>query len=337
MKEWAHKINVSSNREAMPIMNYPGLALANKTIMDVITDGDAQYKIMRALAKKYPSIAATTIMDLSVEAEAFGADIRFSDGEVPSVIGTMLEDDSAVLNLKVPAVGAGRTGAYLEAARLSAQHIQDRPTFGGVIGPYSLAGRLYNMSELMMALITEPETAHALLEKCTDFLVEYAKAFKETGCNGIIIAEPAAGVISPEMALEFSSNYVKRIVDAVQDDYFMVILHNCGNTTNMVAQLLASGSNGYHFGDAINMMEILPQMPSNKMAFGNISPAKTFKNGTVEQMESEVLALLDAAQGYKNFVLSSGCDVPPGAPLENIDAFYTTLAKFNKDSISKTA
>ena len=67
----------------------------------------------------------------------------------------------------------------------------------------------------------EPEVIHILLEKITGFLIDYALAFKEAGANGIIIAEPAAGLLSPVLCEEFSSKYVQRIVEEVQDDYFM--------------------------------------------------------------------------------------------------------------------
>ena len=44
------------------------------------------------------------------------------------------------------------------------------------------------------------------------------------------MAEPLAGLLSPDLAQEFSADYVKQIVDAVQDDNFLVVYHNCGNT-----------------------------------------------------------------------------------------------------------
>ena len=35
-------------------------------------------------------------------------------------------------------------------------------------------------------------------------------------------------------------------------------------------------------------------------------------------------------QTWKNFVLSTGCDVPPHIPAENIEAFYQALTNFNR-------
>ena len=69
-----------------------------------------------------------------------------------------------------------------------------------------------------------------LLDKCTDFILKYCIALKKTGANGVVMAEPAAGLMSDDDCMRFSSVYVKRIVEAVQDDNFTVVLHNCGNT-----------------------------------------------------------------------------------------------------------
>jgi len=41
-------------------------------------------------------------------------------------------------------------------------------------------------------------------------------------------------------------------------------------------------------------------------------------------------ALLEATRNYKNFIISSGCDIPPGTPLANLNAFYRAVAEFNK-------
>jgi len=331
MKKWMFDIINSRERQALPIMTYPGLKMTGKSINDIITNGVYQFECIEALSKNYSSIANITIMDLSVEAEAFGSPIRYSDNEVPTVLAKIVEDEESIKALRVPKAGDGRTAAYIKAAELASKKLKDRPTFGGEIGPFSLAGRLFDMTEIMVGLMLEPEIVHLLLEKCTEFLIEYAKAFKEAGANGIIIAEPASGLLSPNNCTEFSSNYVKKIVDAVQDDYFMVILHNCGNTKSLVPSLLSTGAAGLHFGNAVNMQDIMPQMPWGKVAFGNIDPAGTFKNGTIENMKEKTWELLENTANYKNFVLSSGCDVPPGTLTENVEAFYDTLADFNKN------
>ena len=221
---------VSEKRVAMPIMPHPGIELLGKRVQDAVTNGEIHYHAIRALNECFPqSVACTTIMDLTVEAEAFGAQLSMSSNEVPSVSGRLLAGYADVEALQVPSLESGRVPQYLQADRLAAKGI-DKPVLAGCIGPYSLAGRLYDMTEIMMAINTDRETALLLLEKCTVFSLREWLAIHETGGAGGIMAEPAAGLLSNEDCLQYSSVYVKRIIDAVQDDSFTVILHNCGNT-----------------------------------------------------------------------------------------------------------
>ena len=45
------------------------------------------------------------------------------------------------------------------------QEISDRPVLAGCIGPFSLAGRLMDVSEIMILCYEEPELVHAVLGK----------------------------------------------------------------------------------------------------------------------------------------------------------------------------
>ena len=114
---------------------------------------------------------------------------------------------------------------------------------------------------------------HVLLEKATQFITEYCKAYKEAGANGVVIAEPVAGLLSPALSAEFSGPYVKQIVDAVQDDSFLVIYHNCGNSTiQMIDSILETGSAAYHFGNAIDMAEMMTHIPPGNRCTGKEEP-----------------------------------------------------------------
>ncbi len=329
MDSWARDVRIQTERQAMPIMTYPGLPLVGLNVMDIVTSGEQQARCIAALAGAYRSLAALTLMDLSVEAEAFGCPIQYSADEVPTVTGAILHDLEQVEALPLPSPETGRTAAYLEAARRAAALIEDRPLFGGMIGPYSLAVRLRDMSQLMLDLMLQPERVHALLEHVTRFLIAYARGFRAAGANGLVIAEPAAGLLSPAHCDEFSSAYVRRIVAAVQDEEFLVVLHNCGRTRELVPSLVSTGAGMLHFGNAVDMLDILPQVPRDVLAAGNIDPSSVFRHGKPEQVRSATLALLRRTADYPNFVLSSGCDVPPGTPLQNIDAFYGALDEFN--------
>jgi uroporphyrinogen decarboxylase len=329
MGRWLAEILEAPRRLAMPIVTSPGMELLGKPVGELFLDGQVQADCIQALAVKYPSIAALTSMDLSVEAQAFGCEIKLSDTEPPAVTKPVVATAADVEALKIPSVGAGRTWEYLKAARLATERIGDRPVLGGMIGPFSLACRLMDMSNLMSSTRRDPDLVHDLLEKATQFLVTYAAAYKDVGANGLLIAEPAAGLISPAFCQSFSSDYVKRIVDTVQDESFVTILHNCGNTTTQITAMLFTGARGLHFGNVVDMNQIMTQLPKEVIGFGNIDPLKVMKMGAAFDVKSRTLELLEQMGKYRNFVLSTGCEVPPGVTIENLDAFYKTLEIYN--------
>jgi uroporphyrinogen decarboxylase len=316
-------------KAALPIMLSPASKLTGIGIIDMVTSGHAQCACIEALAGRYPSLAVHTGMDLSVEAEAFGCRIRFAVDEVPSVTERVVTGIENIGDLPVPAVGSSRTAEYLRAGSLARQAISDRPVLGGCIGPFSLAGRLMDTNALMLALIKQAAATHALLEKCTAFLIDYAKAFKVAGLDGIIVAEPMAGLLAPDRCEAFSSRYVARLVDAVQDENFTVILHNCGRTLKLIGSMVDTGARGLHFGNVVNMRDIAPLIPPDRLFFGNIDPVGIFRQGTPDDVTRSATQLLEDMRPYHNFVLSSGCDIPPGTPLENIDSFFQALDEFN--------
>jgi len=330
MKKWIIDIINHPGRIAIPILTHPGIEMIGKTVLDAVTDGKIHADAIKALNDRFPSAASTVIMDLTVEAEAFGCVIDFSENEVPTVRHRLVSSFEEVQQLPVPSLSAGRVPQYLLANNLTAAAITDKPVLGGCIGPYSLAGRLFDMTEIMMAIYTEPETINLLLEKCTQFLTEYCRALKTAGVDGMIIAEPAAGLLSDNDCRQYSSLYVKQIVDTLQDDSFSVILHNCGNTGQCTPAMLYTGARGYHFGNAMNMIEALDTCPPDVLVMGNLDPVGVFKMSTPVQVKESATELLEKTAGYKNFVLSSGCDVPPHTSLENVQAFYEALAEFNQ-------
>ena len=167
-----------------------------------------------------------------------------------------------------------RDRIYIDAIEKSVKLIEDRPVFAGVIGPFSLAGRLMDVSEAMIYCYDEPDMVHTVLEKVSEFLINYINAYKAVGANGVLMAEPLAGLLSPALEEEFSCEYVKKIVAATQTDDFLVGYHNCGNcTVQQINSIVENGCRVLHFGNAIDMTDIMPKVPENIVAMGNIDPA----------------------------------------------------------------
>lgn len=329
MTKWLENLLSANKKIPLPILSFPSVSLLNITVKELIENAHMQAKGMKAVADRNLSAAAVSMMDLSVEAEAFGSEVRFSSDEVPTVIGAIADTMEKAESLKIPKVGDGRTAIYVDAIKKAKELITDRPVLAGIIGPFSLAGRLIDVNEAFIKCYEDPELLHLVLKKSTEFLIDYAKAFKLAGADGIIMAEPLAGLLSPDLAEEFSEPYVKAVFDAVKNDEFAVIYHNCGDCTIFqIESILRTNASAYHFGNAIKMSEMMPHIPSNIIAMGNVDPTTQFKNGTPEGIKAETKRIMAECAEYKNFVISSGCDIPPSTPWENIDAFFKAAEEF---------
>lgn len=313
-------------KKAMPILSFPAAQKMGISVETLVKSAALQAQAMEIVARETATIASVSLMDLSVEAEAFGAQVRFAADEVPAIIGQLVSDEDEANALAVPDLSAGRASLCIEAVRTAKQNITDKPVLAGMIAPYSLAGRLMDVTEIMYLCFDEPETVHTVLDKVTQYLIQYGQAMKDAGADGVMMAEPLAGILSPDMAEEFSMPYVKRIIDALQDDDFAVLYHNCGNSVpQMLEQIYQLGAAAYHFGNAIDMEAVMKVTPADILVMGNIDPAGQFAGSTVDSITAATKDLLAKCGSYPNFVPSSGCDIPAHAKWDNIQAFFCAV------------
>lgn len=322
------EIASSPDKRALPVLSFPAVQKLGITVSDMVKSAQYQAQAMEIVAKETDTVAAVSPMDLSIEAEAFGADICFHEDDVPAIVGQLITDENEAQELQIPDLSAGRIPVAVEGVRLAKKTINDKPVLAGMIGPFSLAGRLMDVTEIMYLLYDEPEAVHIVLRKAADFLVNYALAMKSAGADGIVMAEPLAGILSPAMCGEFSTPYVTEIIKAIQDENFAVVYHNCGNSVSkMLPQIFSQGACAYHFGNAVNMHEILKSAPEDVICMGNVDPVAEFANGTPQSIRNATSALMKECGSFKNFIPSSGCDIPAQTSWENIQAFFDAVSE----------
>lgn len=329
MYNWIDQVIHDRNKKPFPLLTYPSVQMMYITVKELVSNSLWQAMGMRLIADQYDMCASTSYMDLSVEAEAFGAHTVYGVDEIPTIIGKLIETEEDADNLRVPEVGEGRTGICIDGVTKALRLINDRPVFANCIGPFSLAGRLMNVNDIMLMCYEEPEVVHKVLRKATDFIKKYIHEYKHVGANGVVLAEPLAGILSPALIQEFSTDYVKEIVNELQDKSFIIIYHNCGNAVaQLLPQVLDTGCNVFHFGDHVDIRAILENFPKDKIVMGNLSPTTVFNAESPKAVRMATQKLLFQCMNFDNFLISSGCDVPPDTDLDNINAFFDTV-KYN--------
>lgn len=326
MYNWITQQINDRNKPAFPLLSYPSVQTMYVTVKELVTSSSSMAMGMRLIADEYKMPAAVSYMDLSIEAEAFGATCVYQADEVPTIIGQLVSSQEDAEALKVPKLGSGRTAIAIETIRKATRLIHDRPILANCSGPFSTAGRLMNVNEILVETYENPDTVHTVLRKATDFIKKYIGGFKRAGADGVILAEPLAGLLSPELMQEFSTDYVKEITDELQDKNFLIIYHNCANgTERLLPQMLNTGCKVFHVGENADIEAILQGVPEDCLVLGNVSVSKVFKGNSAHHVQMATQKLLLQCMNYNNFMISSGCDIPADVDMDHVDRFFKTV------------
>jgi len=175
-------------------------------------------------------------------------------------------------------------------------------------------------------LFSQPELVLSLLGKSHEFLAEYAMAFR-TGWRG------GSSWRSPQPDCSRRRGLAKIFVSVRKADCHRRQNENSPSfSTTAQAKLahlpkvLESGAEIYHFGAPMDLLAALQQVKGAKLFCAATSIRHTlFTTGTPDTIRTEAMHLLHAAAGNPAFVLSSGCDLPPGTRLENVEVFYQVV------------
>ncbi len=313
-------------RLVMPLMGFPGTQLTRSTIWQNEFNHGVQFRTIRALVKRFEPDAAFFMMDLAVEAGAIGLPVEFPLHASPTVAAHPVQVEADLAQFKVvnPLCDA-RVYTYVETMRQMRRTL-DVLRGAYITGPFTLAGLMMGASELAMATVDQPGLVHAVTAFATDVVLSYGQALVKAGADLVCILEPTASFVSPRAFREFSGQYVTRIVDALPA---MTILHVCGNTKHLVPAMCETGVQGLNLDAPMDMVGTLQRVPEDIVLIGNVDPVRVMTQAKPEEVSQVVTSLLDALRPYPNFVLSTGCDLPPETPLENIAAFMAAGRRMN--------
>jgi uroporphyrinogen decarboxylase len=114
---------------------------------------------------------------------------------------------------------------------------------------------------------------------------------------------------------------------AAEDGRFQVLLHNCGARLVHLSAVLESGPSAFHFGSHMDIAAALGRIPAEIVLCGNLDPTAIFLQSTTDQISLKTAELLTTTRDHRNYVISSGCDIPPASPLANLDAFHEAVAR----------
>lgn len=312
---------ILNNRLVIPLMGAPGIKLSTSTLKENLFDDIIQFKTLSLLMERFEPDGIFTFMDLTVELDTLGLELRYSENDNPSVLKHPVISIDDLENIEK--AWKGPSGRMVTFIRLMERMATEFPLINGayVIGPFTMAGELMGVNNIALNVICNPDLVKRVLEFSNQVIIGYTSALFEAGADMVVVLEPSAVILSPEHYREFSLYYFKKLTETIKKP---LILHICGDSTHLVEHMVESGAVGLSLDSNVLFNEIKSQVPEEIALIGNLNPTGVFLQGTTEEVREATLSLNKEMADRKNFIISSGCDLPVDTPLENIEIFMKT-------------
>src|SRR6476659_722844 len=167
--------------------------------------------------------AAIIFSDILVIPQAMGLEVLMEEGKGPSLPKTIKsQNDIDQLNTS----NAEHHLKYvLDALSLTKKELNGRVPLIGFAGApwtilcYMIEGKgSKTWDKAKQFAYTEPELAHALLQKITTITIDYLKAQVRAGADTVQVFDSWAGSLSPADFKQFAQPYLLQIAEALHDD-----------------------------------------------------------------------------------------------------------------------
>jgi uroporphyrinogen decarboxylase len=260
---------------------------------------------------------------MCTEPSAFGARCCWGEDEFPFA-DLCISDIGQVASLPTPDPHKhGLLPLVLKRLQLCQTRMEDaghRVRFAVARGPLNIASFLMGNNEFLMAIRTDPVEIKTLLEKVTDFLVDWIgvqiEAFPST--DGIFLLDDLVGFLGEPDFREFALPYLKRIYGAF--DVNVKFFHNDARGLITAKYLNEIGVNLFNFSFEHSLAEIRALTENRVTLLGNIPPRDILAAGTPDDVRNSVRQMLAEVEEKTRIIVSCGGGVPPGVSTENIQA-----------------
>jgi uroporphyrinogen decarboxylase len=287
-------------------------------VREALHDAKVQLGALKAREERLRPDIVFTLLDLTVEAESMGLSVDFYDKMPPSLARQRLPRLERFYELGLPdPERATRMPVFLEVAEGLAAG-EDRMSAAYATGPFTLLAQLLGTEELLDRVrqgdsLTEP------LAFATSVVGEYAAALAAR-VDMIALVDPAAEALTAREYGSLCRPYVGGLAGIIRSSGALCLLHVCGDVTHLLEELALTGAEGICLDSKVNLQREAVRVPSSIVILGNIDPRRVMQRGTAEDVRWEVRRLLRNMKNARNFVLSTGCDVPVDTPMRNLEA-----------------
>jgi uroporphyrinogen-III decarboxylase len=266
---------------------------------------------------------------MCTEPSAFGSKCSWQENELPYA-HKIITDIQDIHSLSKP---NPKTDGLLPLVLNRLKHYQGQIEQAGHAikfavsrGPLNVASFLTGSTEFLMAIRTNPDETHRLLEIVTNFIIDWLELQAGTfaSIDGIFILDDIVGFLGEEDFKEAALPYLRRIFQSL--DVAVKFFHNDAPGLICAPYLPQIGVNLFNFSfqhTLAQMKELTNPDKSGLTLLGNIPTRDVLAAGTPEDVRNSVKAALESVSDKSRIILSCGGGMPPDVSTENIEAILS--------------
>lgn len=259
----------------------------------------------------------SAISDPFRETEGFGGTTTYVADGVPRCTHP-LEDSTDLSLLKRPdPMVSVRMRDRVDAVRLFKERAGGRYSIlGWIEGPAAEAADVRGVQNFLMDLMEERDFACALMDRCVDVGIEFARAQFDAGADTIGIGDAIASQVSPGIYSDLIQPREKRLIKAIQEMGARVKLHICGNITHLLTGIADLGVDVLDVDHMVDLRAARAAVGPRVVLTGNIDPASAVRHGKPDAIRARIRQCL--AEAGTPYMANAGCEIPAGTPNENL-------------------
>jgi len=278
--------------------------------------------------EKYQPDAVWISSDTWVTAEAMGAKVGFPNNDQPmcghqeGFIRSTADLDKI---LEPDPYSQGRQPLLLEALSRVVDVLGKDVFIVGCFdqSPFSLACQVAGMASVLTKLASDPPYLEALMERCLDYSLAYAKAMAACGADMLSTGDSPAGLIGPTHYANIAAPFEKLLFSSLKKTGKILSLHICGDSTALLKDMVSTGADVLEIDHQVSINKAWEKVDDRVALWGNIDPVSVLLQSSSQKVSSSVRGLISEVKDYgcRKFILSSGCTLAPATPSENLHAF----------------
>ncbi len=263
---------------------------------------------------------------MTVEVEALGATVDYRTFDTIPTETHHIWNHPDELTLPADFFDRGRVPVVLRAIEtLRRRYDAEIPIVTSIVGPWSLASKLFGFESFLVWTLEQPEWVHRIMAALTPLAIRYARAQVDAGADAVIMGEAGSSgdLISARTYRDFIAPYHRELCPAIPAP---TILHICGKSTGHTKYIADTGATAYNFDEGVDARVAHMNLDGKVALTGYVPTVKVLLNGTPEDVYRSATECLNAGV----HLLTPGCALAPHTPLVNIAAMVEAMRDWDR-------